>query len=245
MTLAYVWSMNLYPSAAAMRHLESWQSSVAQDLGATGKTAYKSIKTGLERPDPSNYQGREIPLRSVTSQDFTTANARKTGRNLDVAFNDDGFIIAMDADQTPVLTRDGTLQISPDGRLVTSSGFLIDGLDGPIQISATEADPNVDEFGEVWQGTQSVGRIRAVTVSDQKALMTTGAGWRLPEDGSVAMTDIPPDKSKFKVGYLEESNISPMKSMITLMQISRLFEANEKAIHTLDDVVNQTIRNAR
>ena len=237
--------MNLYPSAASMKHLEAWQSSLAADLGAMGKTAYKSVKTGIERPDPSRFRGREVPMMTVASQDFTTANARKTGRMLDVAFTREGFIVAVDEQQNEFLTRDGTLQVSPTGRLVTSAGILIDGLDGPIEIVTTDEPPYVDEYGEVWQGTASVGRIRTVTVSDQKALIQTGSGWTLPADGSVEMTNIAADQSKFQVGYLEESNTSPMKSMITLMQIARLFEANQKAIHTLDDVVAQTIQNSR
>jgi len=232
--------MNVYSSAAAMRHLEIWQTSVAENLAAGQQSGYKAIQVTLEKPGP-DATGKRVPLVSREERDFSNATSRRTDRNLDVSFAGDGFIVAKDAQERPILMRNGQLHVDATGRLTNASGQKIDGRDGPIQVVPSQPDPHIDEFGEVWQGETSIGRIRVVAVDDPNTLIYDGIGWRLPEGQNVE--DLPNlDEPGLIPGYLEDSNVSPMRSMITLMQITRAFEANQKAIHTLDEAVERTLR---
>ena len=43
-------------------------------------------------------------------------------------------------------------------------------------------------------------------------------------------------------GYIEGSNISPMREMIDLVSIARAYEANQKVITTIDDQMNKTLQ---
>jgi len=42
-------------------------------------------------------------------------------------------------------------------------------------------------------------------------------------------------------GYIEGSNISPMREMIDLVAISRAYEANQKIISTRDQLLQRTL----
>jgi flagellar basal-body rod protein FlgF len=238
--------MNIYSSASAMRHLEVWQSTVAQNIAAGQQPGYKSLQVSLEKPGMSG-NGKDLPLVSNVSRDFSGSSARRTERMLDVAFSGEGFIAANDGNERPILMRNGELQVSADGRLLTAGGHEVDGLDGPIQVVANAADPHIDTFGEVWQGQTSIGRIRAVTVDQPEGLTFDGVGWRIPTgpDGEPLVQITVLDNPELRPGYLEEGNLSPMRSMITLMQITRAFEANQKALQTVDEMVDRTIRSVQ
>lgn len=231
--------MNVYSSAAAMHHLEGWQSAVAQNLSAGMQPGYKALQVSMEKP-AAGTGGKQLPLVSHETRDFAQGSIQRTGRALDVAFAEEGFIVAEDPANQPILLRNGSLHINADGRLTTASGWEIDGRDGPIQTIANAEDPHIDESGEVWQGDVSIGRIRAVAVDNPAGLVFDGAGWRLPADGSVQVAELA--DPELRPGFLEEANISPLTAMVTLIQITRAFEANQKALHATDEAVERTIR---
>ncbi|MFW6353975.1 MAG: flagellar basal body rod C-terminal domain-containing protein [Verrucomicrobiota bacterium] len=76
--------------------------------------------------------------------------------------------------------------------------------------------------------------------SDPDALLYDGSGWRLPEGGGVDLENL--EEPLLQPGFLEEGNFSSLTSMVSFIQISRAFEANQKAIHTADEMIDRTIR---
>lgn len=222
-----------------MRNLEVWQSTVAQNLAAGQQPGYKSLQIAIEKP-PADASGKQVPMIAQSIRDFSPATAQRTGRDLDFAFSDDGFIAAKDANERTILVRNGALQVNASGDLTTAGGHIVEGLDGPIEVVPEQADPRIDENGEVWQGQLSIGKVRTVTVADTSVLEFDGVGWRLPSDQIVEL--IPVDKPDLRPGYLEEGNLSPLRSMVTLMQITRAFEANQKALQTTDEMIDRTLR---
>jgi flagellar basal-body rod protein FlgG len=62
----------------------------------------------------------------ATEKLFTQGNIVQTGNNLDVAINGRGFIQVLGADGSVLYTRDGALQRSADGQLVTANGNPIE-----------------------------------------------------------------------------------------------------------------------
>ncbi|MFW6353974.1 MAG: hypothetical protein ACOC3I_06265 [Verrucomicrobiota bacterium] len=133
--------MNVYPNASAMRHLETWQSAVSENLAAGQQTGYKAIQVALEKPGPSA-SGKVLPMVADQNRDFSQGTLRRTDRSLDVALTQEGFLVGLANPETPVLYRNGALQVNADGILVTSDGRPIDGLDGPIQIVPEQEDPH-------------------------------------------------------------------------------------------------------
>ena len=233
--------MDIYSSAAAMRHLEVWQSTVAQNLAAGPQPGFKAVQVSLEKPAPT-VEGKELPLHSNLVRDFSAAPARRTDRSLDVALGGEGFLVATDPAGQTALLRNGGLQLDQDGMLTSGMGWILEGADGPIQTLPNAPDPSIDEHGGVWQGATQIGRIRVVAVENPNALIYDGSGYRLPPErpAAVALRDL--DEPDLRPGYLEEANHSSLRSMVTLMQISRAFEANQKALQAQDAAVEATLR---
>jgi flagellar basal-body rod protein FlgG len=52
-----------------------------------------------------------------------------------------------------------------------------------------------------------------------------------------------PDNIKPKVyqGFVEKSNVNPVWEMTRMIEIQRLYEANQKAIQTEDEMLNKVI----
>ena len=49
------------------------------------------------------------------------------------------------------------------------------------------------------------------------------------------------ESPEIQQGYLEASNISPLREMVDLVNISRAYEANQKLIQTREKALEQTL----
>ena len=66
--------------------------------------------------------------------DFTPGVIQSTGRTLDVAVENEGFIAVQGSDGNEAYTRAGNLKITPAGLLQTGSGFNVLGEGGVITV---------------------------------------------------------------------------------------------------------------
>jgi flagellar basal body rod protein FlgG len=51
----------------------------------------------------------------------------------------------------------------------------------------------------------------------------------------------PVEKPEVLQGYLESSNVTPLREMVDLVNIARAYEANQKLIQTRDQALGRTI----
>ena len=49
------------------------------------------------------------------------------------------------------------------------------------------------------------------------------------------------DKPELLQGYLEGSNVTPLREMVDMVLISRAYEANQKIITTVDQTMQKTL----
>ena len=90
--------------------------------------------------------------------DMSQGSIERTGNSLDVAIDGKGFMVV----QTPNgerYTRNGSLQISPTGQLVTSDGYPVLGDGGPITLQPTDRQVSISRDGtiSVREGASKVG----------------------------------------------------------------------------------------
>ena len=81
--------------------------------------------------------GEGMPTRVFSMQERPGSNMEsggyvETGRDLDVALSDRGWLSVQDASGNEAYTKAGTLNITPDGALMTSHGRQVIGEGGPI-----------------------------------------------------------------------------------------------------------------
>jgi len=74
--------------------------------------------------------------------------------------------------------------------------------------------------------------------ADNNALLPAAGGAFVPAAG---MAPQAVEKPELLQGYLEGSNVSPLREMVDLVLISRAYEANQKIITTVDQQMQKTL----
>ncbi|MFO6420348.1 flagellar basal-body rod protein FlgG [Hylemonella sp. W303a] len=180
----------------------------------------------------------------ATSRNYTQGNLVQ-GRPLDVAVNGNGFFQISMPDGTTQYTRDGALEISATGALVTSNGLpLADG----IVIPPNASDVSISEDGTVTAKlpgqvvAQTIGNITLATFINPAGLEAKGqnlfaetAASGTPSTGAPNANGI----GKLMQGYLESSNVNVVQELVTMIQTQRAYEMNSKAIQTSDQMLQK------
>jgi flagellar basal-body rod protein FlgF len=131
------------------------------------------------------------------------------------------------ADGSEAYTRNGALQMSPNGLLQTTAGHTIQGDGGPITIPpevtvAIGTDGTVSTIATTTQpGAPAVlGRLKLVNPPEQDLVRGDDGLFRL-KDGSAAAAD---PLVAVAGGALEGSNVSPVEAMVDMIALARSFE---------------------
>lgn len=192
---------------------------------ATGfNTALGSLATGafLENTYPSTSQG---PL-------------RRTGVETDIALLGHVYL----AVETPFgerYTRHGGLVIDADGLLLTASGHAVMGDDGTL-LRVTGSEPvRIGEEGTVYRGDDVMGRLRLVEFTDPAGLLKEGDNLLAANERSGPAQAAP--QGRVAPGFLEESNVDPVREMVAMITVMRAYEANQQVIKAQDEALQRGI----
>lgn len=224
-----------------MNEMARQQERVANNLANAGTVGYRRERSFTEvlneRLDAEN-----TPVSNrVTTQfaDSTQGAFQATGNPLDVAISGEGFFVLSDPDSGATrYTRAGQFTQDADGTLRDPAGYIVEGEGGPIQIPKEGGEIHVSLDGEIRSGDQVVGKLRVVTFEDSLRLK------RLDGAAFDANGMEPDDVSNPNVrqGFLEQSNVDPMKEMTDMIMHFRLFESQQKSIQTQDHVLSAISR---
>ena len=186
----------------------------------------------------SGYASRAYATNSTTGWDSTQGALISTGRDLDVGIHGPGWIAVMGRDGREAYTRAGDLRVEPSGLLLTGTGQQVMGEGGPISVPpntsvtvGSDGTISVIPLGQGPETTAQVGRIKLV--NPPEADMVRG------EDGlfrNVSGAEVPADASvKLATGTLETSNVNTADAMVNMIELSRRFDLQVKAMHTAEE----------
>lgn len=180
---------------------------------------------------------RAYAVASTTGADLAAGAIQTTGRDLDVALEGEGFLALQALDGTEAYTRNGSLEVSPDGELRTRSGLTVLGEGGPIVVPSDSRitvarDGTVSAVGE---GTQSsavtvVGRLKLVKI-DKHDVMRGGDGLFRTRGGAPADADATVVVAS---GALESSNVNAVSAMVDMINLARAFELQMKLLQNAE-----------
>jgi flagellar basal-body rod protein FlgF len=137
----------------------------------------------------------------------------------------DGWFVVQVGDEE-LLTRDGRFQRDTEGQLQTLDGYPVLGEGGPISIE--EARFSVGDQGLV-HGDES-GEIDTIKRVSAELVEPVGGNLYRARSETTASTAI------VKQGFLESSNVNPMRAMSELILAGRRFEAVQKAMQASDEL---------
>jgi flagellar basal-body rod protein FlgF len=168
--------------------------------------------------------------------DYSQGAVTPTGNPLDVALKGNGFLVAI-SPSGPLLTRDGSLRLSPQGDLETQQGFKVRGQDGnPIQVDPSK-QVEITPVGEVRQDGQTLAQIEMVDANDSTGLSKHGMNYfEFPSTGVTPATD-----SQLQSGSLETANFQPAESAVRLVSVMRQFEMLQRAVSIGSDMARRMV----
>ena len=169
----------------------------------------------------------------------------ETARALDVAVAGKGWIAVQAPDGTEAYTRAGDLHVSPTGVLETATGHPVIGDGGPISLPpSTEIAIGGD--GTISIVPQGLGPNTLASISRIKLVNPADADITKGTDGLIRMKDgsqAPPDASvRLTSGVLESSNVNASEALIGMIELSRLFDLQVRAMTTAEQNANMATK---
>ncbi|MBI5688820.1 MAG: flagellar hook-basal body protein [Verrucomicrobia bacterium] len=245
-------NVGLYQSASALSALERWQDTVSQNITSSQTTGYRkrtvnfaTETAGELRANPRARFGGEgtLPVqfpRSLSGINFKFGETQPTRREFDVAIQGPGFFEIQRPDGSRVYTRSGEFRMQPDRTLVTSSGDqVLSEAGAPIILLPNGGNLVINQDGTLFQGTTALGKIAVKNFPDTARLRPIAGGFFVPLDGTPAPETV--DNPELLQGYLEASNVTPLREMVDLVLISRAYEANQKMIQTVEQQIQKSL----
>jgi flagellar basal body rod protein FlgG len=170
---------------------------------------------------------------------FLSGETMPTRRELDVAIQGEGFFEMRMPDGTMAYTRSGEFRLRPDRTLVSAAGLevMTEGGD-PIVLLPGQGQIVINQDGTVIQGAARLGKLSIQKFSNPAALIPTTGGMFVAGAGAGKSSVDEPDLMQ---GYLEQSNVQPLREMVDLVLISRAYEANQKMITTIDQQMQKAL----
>ncbi|HQZ37917.1 MAG TPA: flagellar hook-basal body protein [Vicinamibacterales bacterium] len=229
-----------YVALSGMRTRIDQLDRLADEIANSSTPGFKGERAGHEKaPRPTFAAAFETAIdvtmggRRLDTRAGTIVN---TGQELDIALTGDGFL----AVETPAgtrYTRNGHLARQPDGTITTTEGAPVLGEEGPIKVGTgpvqIEADGTVRSSGVV------AGRLSVVEFADPRGLVREGGALLRAGEGAAPNAAAHP---VVRAGSLEQSNVSVVERIAELTNVSRNFEALQRAVSVLmNDIDGRTI----
>ncbi len=164
---------------------------------------------------------------------FSDGALIKTSNPFDLALQGEGFF-AVKAGNQVLYTRNGHFLLNRDGYLVTQDGYLVLGTNGPIKIPPTAKRVSISKDGSVYVNGQKIAVLAVVDLSNP-----TKVGDNLYKGN-------PQGRAKnYTVlqGYLESSNVNPVKEMVRLIETQRAYEAMANSLKSEGDLASKVVNN--
>lgn len=232
----------LTTAAAGMEAQQAWMDALSGDIANVSTTGYKSQRVGFrdllyQSPGRGGAAGTRTgagAAAEVIGQNLEQGTLEATERPLDVALTTPGYIQVRAAGGGVALTRDGNLQIGPDGQLRTATGQA---LQPPVRIPKGVDPENISiaPDGTVSAGKRTLGRIALVQVTNPDGLQADG------ENGFLLTAASGPVRAargaRLQQGALEASNVDMASVMTAMTEAQQGYALAGKAVTTQDEVL--------
>lgn len=182
----------------------------------------------------------------ATSRSLGQGELHQTGGSLDLAIEGHGFLPVSLPNGETAYTRNGSLHLDAEGRVVTSEGFAIAGditIPPDAQTITVAADGTVS--AKIPGDTQAVelGQIQVAMFANPAGLAAQGGTlFRETTASGTAVLGAPGEGGAGTVrqGMLEVSNVNVVEEMIDLISGQRAYEINSRVIRAADEMLGQT-----
>ena len=209
---------------------------VAMNIANTQTPGYKR-----ELVAATSFSARVEAAALTVHTDPRPGTLKATGQPLDFALAGPGWF-EVATPQGSAYTRQGNFRLDASGRLVTQQGHPVMGVGGEIVLPS--GTPSVDANGRLFvsgerQEASAIGRFKVVQFPSGTAMQRLGGGLVAMQG---APAPVPEGSSLVQQGFLENSNVSHMHEMVTLLSTVRHLETLQKVALGYDEMLGASIR---
>ena len=210
---------------------------LSNNLANASTTGFRAEMTTF-RSVPLQGQGsstRVFALDATSGHLMTPGPAMTTGKSTDLMARGNAWFAVQGLDGLEAYTRNGALEVTAEGQLVTATGLpvLSDG-GAPIDVPQN-AKLSFGADGTIVatlpdQQPMSIGRLKLVTPTAEQTIKRSDDGLFRGVDG-----DLPNDaNARILQGALEGSNVNAVEEMVGMIAASRQFEQQIKMLQTAE-----------
>jgi flagellar basal-body rod protein FlgG len=174
-----------------------------------------------------------------------------TGNTYDLSLNGRGWFQILGTDNETLYTRAGSFSTNADGQLVTVDGYQ---LTPTIVVPNNTLNVTVSQTGLVsaiiagQPQPQQIGQLTTATFPNDAGLEALGGNlFRQTFASGQPIVGVPGDPGfgVINQGYLESSNVDPVKELVNLIAAQRAFELNSKVIQAADEMAGTISKGIR
>ena len=262
----------LHTAATGLSALSTEIDVIAHNLANVNTTAFKASRVNFEdllyqelaQPGVENANGDQRPAGiqvglgvriSNTDRNFSQGSAIATERPLDLLIDGQGFFsvdILEDQGTGIGYTRAGNFFLNSEGDLVLGNAQG-PRLEPPINVPAEATAVEVTADGQVYvtlpgqPEPANIGQIELTTFINPNGLRPIGGNVYVETEASGPPIEGVPGEEGIGTltqGFLEGSNVDPVKELVSLIKAQRAFEMNSQSIQAADQAL-QVVANLR
>jgi flagellar basal-body rod protein FlgF len=231
----------LYVGLSAQVALEKRLQTIANNVANVNTSGFRTdvvkFETVLSRAGATPV-AFSSPGNNIISRE--AGNVTETGNPLDVAVVGQGFVAFAGPNGT-VYTRDGRLQIAPNGDLQTITGFpVVDSGGAQITVDPNGGPLSIARNGAITQDGNEVGTLGLFNIPADANLDRYGNSGVVPDRPATAIVDYTRDG--FRQSYVEGSGANPMLELTRLISAQRTFEGTNSLVEGTESSLQNAIR---
>jgi flagellar basal-body rod protein FlgF len=231
----------LYVGLSAQVALEKRLQTIANNVANVNTSGFRTdvvkFETVLSRAGATPV-AFSSPGNNIISRE--AGNVTETGNPLDVAVVGQGFVAFAGPNGT-VYTRDGRLQIAPNGDLQTLTGFpVVDSGGAQITVDPNGGPLSIARNGAITQDGNEVGTLGLFNIPADASLDRYGNSGVVPDRPATAIVDYTRDG--FRQSYVEGSGANPMLELTRLISAQRAFEGTNSLVEGTESALQNAIR---
>lgn len=238
----------LYIGMTGAREAAESQAVVSNNLANANTTGFRADLEQL-RSVPvhgAGYATRVFAQGESPGSDLSPSPPIRTGRDLDVAVQGEGWIAVQAPDGNEAYTRAGDLQLSAGGILTTGAGHPVLGNAGPVAL------PPADKVEIGNDGTVSVkllGQDNLAVLDRIKLVRPPGEEMAKGRDGLFRLANgeeaVADASVRLISGAIESSNVNSVGALVKMIDLARTFEMQVKVMkeaETMDEASSRLLR---
>ncbi|KOF57820.1 flagellar basal body rod protein FlgG [Clostridium sp. DMHC 10] len=226
---------------------------IANNLANSSTVGYKSQSVSFSDLVYETINGREYPVSNgndpingtgVKANDWMRDNTQgtpsETDKKTDFAIVGDGYFRVTRPDGSKAYERNGQFSVDGNGRIVDSSGNILDiqYKVNPNSVQFSDSNIVLAENGEIGirineNQIEDVGKVNLYNVVGDDSMTSIGDNLFSPKNGAQVSVV---GNSQIKQGFVEESNVDMVTELTGMIVAQRAYEFSSKSLKTADEM---------